>query len=61
MICSTIPTLPSKATRAGLIVGAALLLTLQPLQAGFSAEVATMQSDEHRRRLLDFQRKSNRK
>ena len=31
-----------------------------PLQAGFSAEVATMQSDEHRRRLLDFQRKSKR-
>jgi enoyl-CoA hydratase/carnithine racemase len=31
------------------------------LQAGFSAEVATMQSDEHRQRLLDFQRKSNRK
>ncbi len=31
-----------------------------PLQAGFSAEVATMQSDEHRQRLLDFQRKSKR-
>ena len=31
-----------------------------PLQAGFSAEVATMQTDEHRQRLLDFQRKSKR-
>jgi enoyl-CoA hydratase/carnithine racemase len=31
-----------------------------PLQHGFSAEVATMQSDEHRQRLLDLQRKSKR-
>jgi P pilus assembly chaperone PapD len=42
MICSTIPTLPSKATRAGLIVGAALLLTLQPLQAGFSVRPTSL-------------------
>jgi enoyl-CoA hydratase len=31
-----------------------------PLQAGFAAEVATMQSDDHRQRLLEFQRKSKR-
>jgi enoyl-CoA hydratase len=31
-----------------------------PLQAGFAAELVTMQSDEHRRRLLDFQKKSKR-
>ena len=32
-----------------------------PMQAGFAAEVVTMQSDEHRRRLLDFQQRSRRK
>jgi len=29
-----------------------------PLQAGFAAEVATMQTDEHRQKLLAFQQKS---
>lgn len=32
-----------------------------PLQAGFAAEVATMQTEEHRQRLLDFQRRSERR
>jgi enoyl-CoA hydratase len=31
------------------------------LQAGFAAEVATMQSEEHRQRLLEFQQRANRK
>jgi enoyl-CoA hydratase len=31
-----------------------------PLQAGFAAEQATMRSDDHRQRLLDFQKKSKR-
>ncbi|MGX9787984.1 enoyl-CoA hydratase/isomerase family protein [Mycobacterium sp. MMS18-G62] len=31
-----------------------------PLQAGFAAEQATMKSDDHRQRLLEFQRKSKR-
>jgi enoyl-CoA hydratase len=29
-----------------------------PMQAGFAAEVATMQTDDHRQRLLDFQQKA---
>jgi enoyl-CoA hydratase len=32
-----------------------------PMQAGFAAEVVTMQSDEHRRRLLEFKKRSDRK
>jgi enoyl-CoA hydratase len=32
-----------------------------PLQAGFAAEVVTMQSDEHRDRLLAFKQKADRK
>jgi enoyl-CoA hydratase len=32
-----------------------------PMQAGFAAEVETMKSDEHRKRLLDFKDRSNRK
>jgi enoyl-CoA hydratase len=32
-----------------------------PLQAGFAAEQATMRTEEHRRRLLDFKHRSNRK
>ena len=31
-----------------------------PMQAGFAAEVGTMQTEEHRQRLLAFQRKSTR-
>jgi enoyl-CoA hydratase len=31
-----------------------------PLQAGFAAERVTMQSDEHREKILSFHRKSNR-
>lgn len=32
-----------------------------PLQAGFAAEVATMKTEEHRRRLLDLQKRSDRR
>lgn len=32
-----------------------------PLQAGFAAEVATMKTAEHRERLLDFQKRANRR
>jgi enoyl-CoA hydratase len=32
-----------------------------PLQAGFAAEVATMQTDEHRDRLMAFKQKADRK
>lgn len=32
-----------------------------PLQAGFAAEVATMQTDEHRERLIAFKQKADRK